>query len=305
MRRAAVMLMVFAVLVSGSGVAAAPATLQDTDPDAEVIEDYERLPPELCPPDGAPVEEAVLAVETESGDIALPFVNEQAEVFLITVSGVNPEAIQLYVEEARFCFDQIFSSDAIQPDESESEESEEEIAGEDLVEADVAIELEFVGLFTEADPAVVREMVAEFVASGESLVDLPIWLGEEFLDANELVERGESWVVDFFIDPPIRQSRHHLYSTKQATIANVTVTGLDGQVTARLYRVSWPTLYLKDTASVPDGSNDTLRASSLSQRTYQLCVEGDQSSNVYSLAGRWTNSSSRVEKSGDCPKGVR
>jgi hypothetical protein len=303
------MLVVFLMVVSAGGVAAVPSTHSSSRVHAvqEPVDageaDYERVPPELCPPDGAPVEEAVFAGETDFGASVAVFANEQAELFAITVTGPNVEAAQLYIEEARFCFDQIFTGTALEPGAEAEEDEGTPVLDEEMVEADVAIDFAFLGYFPEGDGAVARERVAEFVESGAALEDLPAWLGEGFVDADQLEERGEAWVVDFFVDPAIQGGWRHSY-TALATSGNVTVYGKGGRIRAYLY-IYVSGLYLKDSTDIRGVTSDKLNASSLSLRSFRLCVEGVEASNRYALAGRWTIGASSTAPSsatkGNCP----
>jgi hypothetical protein len=236
------------------------------DPSAAAMEprtewggDYNSTPADLCPPDKEATARPVFqdAVEQEEYEGMTVWVrqgllaNEQGELFRVEVIGPGRDAVQVYTDEVKVCFDQVLVGEetSAQPDSSQPGSP----LPEDVLESNprnLIVNINFIGVSSEQPPLAMYEVaVAEEAAAVEqgpevtavvevaqptevpaeppstiedivSQVPASDWLEAlqqsypdlSLASAQEWVrEYQEDFVVDFIIDPPINSGECHDY----------------------------------------------------------------------------------------------
>jgi hypothetical protein len=266
-----------------------PAAIEETSPWDGA---YEKIPPDLCPPDGEPVGQPTFAEpapEPYDGDQVKEvwvqpglFANEQGELFRIDVIGATPEAVKLYTEQVKICLDQMFTGDVTGGETQPGFDQPSKEFG--VNPEDLSIEVYLLGFF---EPAM-RDQVFE------TLLSVPAQQWKDVLvemkwtpDLARPEEFTQDYVVDFVIDPTANNRCTHHYPERSATRAwvNISVAGGGGSVTSRLCRNGGSV----DTATVTQGglASDTMSHDNGGTRaTYDLGVKGNPNG-TYRVSGRW------------------
>lgn len=278
----------------------APAPAATQQPSLTAIEEtvpwdgaYEKIPSDLCPPDGEPVGQPTFAEpapEPYDGEQVKEvwvqpglFANEQGELFRIDVIGVTPEAVKLYAEQVRVCLDQMFTGDVTGGEPTPGFDQPSKEFG--VNPEDLSVEVYLLGFF---EPTIPREEVFK------TLLSVPAQQWKDVLiemkwtpDLSRPEESKQDYVVDFVIDPTANNSCTHHYPERSATKAwvSISVAGGGGSANSRLCRNGGSV----DTATVTRGglASDTMSHDNGGVRaTYDLGVKGNPNG-TYRVSGRW------------------
>jgi hypothetical protein len=215
------------------------------------------------------------------------FANEQGELFRIDITGVTQEAVQLYAEKVRVCLDYIFTEEVASSEAYSAEKS----IGQPSVpfganSEDVSIEIYLLGFF---DP---QKVPADEII--KPLLEAPVekWLPilkEQGLTPDQ-ARPGESkqiYVIDFTIDPAVKNAGTHHYPERSATKVwvDVSVKYGNGSVKAALCRNS---ALLASVAVTKGGAQESGSMSDQRNQssTYDLGVKGNANGS-YRVSGRW------------------
>jgi hypothetical protein len=265
---------------------------------------YEKVPAELCKPDGPATNQPFFSQPVEEqGSEGVVWVqhglvlNEQSELFRFDVQGFDENEVVEYTSKVMTCFDQLFTGDPIGDEPQTDSDATPSAPNAQSTPADLVISIDFLGVFglvTSATSVVDHETLVSMLQAGEiSPTDSIEQLKERGLlpAADWATDKGEQYVIDMVIDPSIAANKRHKYYLGWKSQVHVTVNITNGSPKGFLaYNTS--TNYVDSGTALDYGKSGY----------YGICVQSGTSSGTYTLTGRSGTSvpSSYTTQSGNC-----